>query len=437
MLYSLTKLIQSRFRATGKFDLVMHFRGSCICRLPVSSTAKWSRKLSLWIRISTSGAKSLRFFPTTAVSASSTHSARATTALTACGISVGPKLTLRNHSSDSKSEQNAIRSKMKLFDTPTNEHRLLVIQPEYKRGRVESPYVSAEHKLEEAISLAEAISGWTVHSQRIDAVRQTHNKTFFGKGKIAELKQFAGKLPITGVYLNVPHLTPIQHKVLEGVFGTEVFDRFGIVLRIFKERARTKEAKLQVALAEVPYLRARLLEADGHIQQHRITGGGGEAHHVAAKRNLHQREVALRKELKSIRDRRLVMSVQRKKHHLPVVAVVGYTNTGKTTLIKALSKDESMSPEDMLFATLDTTVHAGVLPCGQKVLYVDTIGFVSDLPHELVESFSSTLDDVTQAVSNICYLASQDTFPVFHKRTNPLSPLLDTYLYSPSWQTQE
>ena len=374
----------------------MHFRVSSICHRSVSSTAKWSRKLSLWIRISASGAKNIRFFSATAVPANSAHGARATTALTACGISIS-----RNYSSDTKSEQNVLRSKMKLFDTPTDEQRLLVIQPEYKRGRMENPYVSAEHKLEEAISLAEAISGWTVHSQRIDAVKQTHNKTFFGKGKIAELKQFAGKLPITGVYLNVPHLTPIQHKVLEGIFGTEVFDRFGIVLRIFKERARTKEAKLQVALAEVPYLRARLLEADGHIQQHRITGGGGEAHHVAAKRNLHQREVTLRKELKSIRDRRHVMSVQRKKHHLPVVAVIGYTNAGKTTLIRALSKDESMSPKDMLFATLDTTVHAGTLPCGQKVLYIDTIGFVSDLPHELVESFSSTLDDVTQAVSNM------------------------------------
>lgn len=381
------------------FDLVMHFRVSSIRHHSVSSTAKWSRKLSIWIKISASGAKNIRFFSATAVSANSARGARATTALTACGISIWP--TSRNYSSDTKSEQNVLRSKMKLFDTPTDEQRLLVIQPEYKRGRVENPYISAEHKLEEAISLAEAISGWSVHSQRIDAVRQTHNKTFFGKGKIAELKQFAGKLPITGVYLNVPHLTPIQHKVLEGIFGTEVFDRFGIVLRIFKERARTKEAKLQVALAEVPYLRARLLEADGHIQQHRITGGGGEAHHVAAKRNLHQREVTLRKELKSIRDRRHVMSVQRKKHHLPVVAVVGYTNAGKTTLIKALSKDESMSPKDMLFATLDTTVHAGTLPCGQKVLYVDTIGFVSDLPHELVESFSSTLDDVTQAVSNM------------------------------------
>ena len=278
------------------------------------------------------------------------------------------------------------------YDTPTDKHTLLVIQPEYKTGRVENPYVPAEQKLEEAVSLVEAISGWTVHSQRVDAVRQPHSKTFFGKGKVTELKQFTGNLPVSGVYLNVPRLTPVQHRTLEGLFRKKVIDRFGIVLRIFKERARTKEAKLQVELAEIPYLRAHLTDLD--------TSGSRGVGEVAVKINTHQkREAVLRQELKHIQERRKVMSGQRKRHHLPVIAVVGYTNTGKTTLIKALSKDESMTPEDILFATLDTTVHAGKLPCGQKVLYVDTIGFVSDLPHELVESFSSTLDDVTHAVS--------------------------------------
>ena len=285
------------------------------------------------------------------------------------------------------------------YETPTDRRTLLVIQPEYKTGRIEIPYVPAERKLEEAVSLVESISGWAVHSHRVDAVRRPHTKTFFGKGKMAELKQFVGNLPVSGVYLNVPRLTPVQHRTLEGIFRRKVFDRFGIVLRIFKERARTKEAKLQVELAEMPYLRAQLadLEASGAV--------GREVREVAGKINAHQkREAVLRQELKHIQERRQVMSEQRKRHHLPVVAVVGYTNAGKTTLIKTLSKDESVTPADMLFATLDTTVHAGKLPCGQKVLYVDTIGFVSDLPHELVESFSSTLDDVTHAVSPVLYL---------------------------------
>jgi GTP-binding protein HflX len=278
------------------------------------------------------------------------------------------------------------------YDTPTDKHSLLVIQPEYKTGKVESPYVPAECKLEEAVSLVEAISGWTVHAQRVDSVRRPQANTFFGKGKVAELKQFAGNLPVTGIFLNVPRLTPVQHKTLQRMFRKKVFDRFGVVLRIFKERARTKEAKLQVELAEIPYLQSRLVEDEA------VAGGGREMGEMAAKHNAYQkRKVALRQELKEIHERRQIMSERRKRHHLPVVAVVGYTNAGKTTLIKALSKDEGMSPEDMLFATLDTTVHAGKLPCGQKVLFVDTIGFVSDLPHELVESFSSTLDDVAHA----------------------------------------
>lgn len=287
----------------------------------------------------------------------------------------------------------------RLYDTPTDKHILLVIQPEYKTGKVEKPYVPAKYKLEEAVSLVESITGWTVFAQRLAAVRNIHSKMFFGKGKLSELREVTRSLPVTGVYLNTPHLTPIQHKTLESVFGTEVFDRFGIVLRIFKERARTKEAKLQVALAEIPYLRTRFLEVDPE-RPHVATGEEGERDLTAVKRNIHRkREVAIREELKSIRKQRQLMGVQRKKHHLPIVAVVGYTNAGKTTLIQALSKDEKMCPEDRLFATLDTTIHAGKLPCGQKVLYVDTIGFVSDIPHQLVEAFSSTLDDVAHAVS--------------------------------------
>ena len=128
-------------------------------------------------------------------------------------------------------------------------------------------------------------------------------------------------------------------------------------------------------------------------------GGAGETSLESQRRNLHNREKALKQELSEIRLKHHAASVHRAKHAIPVVAVVGYTNAGKTTLVKALSKDESMHPEDMLFATLDTTMHAVKLPCGERVLFVDTIGFISDLPHELVESFASTLEDVANAVS--------------------------------------
>lgn len=287
--------------------------------------------------------------------------------------------------------------------------RLLIIQPEFKSGPVEKPYVPSSYKLEEAVALVEAISGWKVQGQRTDAVRQIHNKYLFGTGKTDELAADIHTLgdAITGVFINTPMLTPLQHRCLAGRFGKEVFDRFGIVLRIFKERAHTREAKLQVQLAEIPYLRGKLfqeLEEMGGFEHQRggtgKMGGGGETTVMTMKKTLNKQQKQLRDELKEIRSRHKTEREHRIRHAgLPIVAVVGYTNAGKTTLIKALSQDESMNPENKLFATLDATMHAGKLPCGLKVLFVDTIGFVSDLPHELVESFASTLEDVINAVS--------------------------------------
>ena len=291
----------------------------------------------------------------------------------------------------------------KLIETTQDAHTLLVIQPDYKHGVVEKPYVPAENKLEEAVRLAEAITGWEVQSTRVDILRQPHNKFLFGKGKISELKTAVKQLPISGIFINTPKLTPLQQRSLEELFQKDVFDRFSIVLRIFKERARTREAKVQVELAEIPYLRSLILGKEGEFDQQKgrtgKTGGAGETSLEISRRALLRREKALREELNVIRAKRTNLRNQRVKHSLPVVAVVGYTNAGKTTLIKTLSKDERLHPKDMLFATLDTTMHAGKLPCGLRVLYVDTIGFISDLPHELVESFASTLEDVTSAVS--------------------------------------
>lgn len=282
---------------------------------------------------------------------------------------------------------------MHTVDDADASQRLVVIQPEHKSGPVTKPYVSAECRMEEAVSLVEAIEGWEVGHCRVDAVRHLNNQTFFGSGKAAELKSAVRQLgeEVTGVFVNTPMLTPVQLKTLEQLFRRKVFDRFGIVLRIFRERAQTREAKLQVELAEIPYTVVRMSDE--------LLEGGREQ--VEAKRHAMKRRLRqLQEELKGIRGKRKELREQRaRRSAIPTVAVVGYTNAGKTTLIRALSQDVSMVPRDMLFATLDSTLHAGKLPCGLPVLYVDTIGFVADLPVELVESFATTLEDSIAAVS--------------------------------------
>ena len=311
----------------------------------------------------------------------------------------------------SDSEQDGVKKGPQMHETHTSDEfqKLFVIQPEYKFGPIEKPYVPAQYKLDEAILLAESITGWEVHSHRVDTIRQIHNKFLFGKGKTSELTADIKELgdSITGVFVNVPTLTPLQHRTLEELFGKDVFDRFGIVLRIFKERAHTHEAKTQVELAEIPYLKMKLfeeMEEEGSFDHQKggtgKMGGAGETAISAMKEKLNRRQKKLQEQLKEIREKHKVTKEHRSRHAgLPVVAVVGYTNAGKTTLIKALSLDQTMQPKDMLFSTLDTTVHAAKLPCSLKVLFVDTIGFISDLPPELVESFSSTLQDVITAVS--------------------------------------
>ncbi|XP_008279530.1 putative GTP-binding protein 6 [Stegastes partitus] len=210
-----------------------------------------------------------------------------------------------------------------------------------------------------------------------------------------KIRQTAG---ITAVFVNVERLSPLSEREFEEAWGVKVFDRYSVVLHIFRCNAKTKEAKLQISLAEIPLLRSRLKNEMANLDQQgggsRYIGGSGETLYEVQQRLLKEREMKIRSALEKLRKKRHLLRSQRKHKEFPVVSVLGYTNCGKTTLIKALTGDSGLQPRNQLFATLDVTVHAGQLPNRMTVLYVDTIGFLSQLPHQLIESFSATLEDI-------------------------------------------
>uniref|UniRef100_A0A8D1Q7A8 Hflx-type G domain-containing protein n=1 Tax=Sus scrofa TaxID=9823 RepID=A0A8D1Q7A8_PIG len=214
-------------------------------------------------------------------------------------------------------------------------------------------------------------------------------------------EKIRGSREVSAVFLNVERMATPTKKELEATWGVQVFDRFTVVLHIFRCNARTKEARLQVALAELPLLRSHLKSdvgrLDGRGGGSRYIMGSGESSLQVQQRLLKDKEVRIRRALERLRGKRLLLGRQRRRREFPVISVVGYTNCGKTTLIKALTGDAAVQPRDQLFATLDVTAHAGSLPSRMAVIYMDTIGFLSQLPHSLIESFSATLEDVAHS----------------------------------------
>lgn len=324
-------------------------------------------------------------------------------------------------------------------------HEVYVVEPDFKWGRNRFRAVSSQHRLDEACALVDSIESWKVAGRSIESVRRVDRKTLFRKGKIEELNERFRELknsfsPFDSVLIDVDRLHNWQHTQLENIWDVKVYDRFGVVLQIFKERAKTAEAKIQVELAELPYIRSRLVHTGGFDQQRGGTytiGGSGETILEKQRRILFEREIRLKKKLHAIRKQREHVRHERQKKHIPTVAVVGYTNAGKTTLIKSLTDEAKMQPEDKLFATLDVTAHPGKLPSGMTVLFIDTVGFVSDLPPELVESFSATLEDILDSdlvvhVRDVshpeCEAQLDDVMTVLEKQLVIKGPLIETMI---------
>ena len=281
--------------------------------------------------------------------------------------------------------------------------RCLVIHPSLKlvgsnaTGRAEV-YRDPDGRMDEAIGFAQAIKLDVVHNEII-FVNHPKPSTLLGGGAIERFASVIIHHHVQVVLIDST-LTPIQQRNLEKVWKVKVIDRTGIILEIFGARARTKEGKLQVELASLSYQRSRLVRSWTHLERQRggfgFMGGPGERQIESDRRMIGDRIIILKKQLKEVRRTRRLHRNARQRVPYPVVAIVGYTNAGKSTLFNSLSDSEVLS-KDQLFATLDPTMRRMKLPSGSDAILSDTVGFVSDLPHELVEAFRATLEEVMEA----------------------------------------
>ena len=257
---------------------------------------------------------------------------------------------------------------------------------------------SDEARLAEAVGLARAIDLTVVHAAVV-TVAQPKPGTLLGTGKIAEIAGALDEHDAGLVIVDHP-LTPVQQRNLEKEWNAKVIDRTGLILEIFGRRASTKEGTLQVELAHLNYQKGRLVRSWTHLERQRggagFMGGPGETQIEADRRMLQDKIIKLERELEQVRRTRQLHRSKRKKVPHPIVALVGYTNAGKSTLFNRIT-GAGVLAEDMLFATLDPTLRRMKLPQGRTVILSDTVGFISNLPTHLVAAFRATLEEVLEA----------------------------------------
>ncbi|MBT5239858.1 MAG: GTPase HflX [Rhodospirillaceae bacterium] len=273
--------------------------------------------------------------------------------------------------------------------------RAIVLHPALRQR---SALEDARARVDEACGLAAAIDLDVVHAEHI-VVNRPRPSTLFGKGVVERFEALIEGLEADLVIVD-HSLSPGQQRNLERAWKTKVIDRTGLILEIFGERARTREGMLQVELAHLTYQKSRLVRSWTHLERQRggagFLGGPGETQIEIDRRLIGDRITRLKKELDKVVRTRDLHRAARKRVPYPIVALVGYTNAGKSTLFNYLT-ESSVHAQDQLFATLDPTMRALELPSRRRVILSDTVGFVSDLPHELVAAFRATLEEVIEA----------------------------------------
>ncbi|WP_347313618.1 GTPase HflX [Defluviimonas sp. SAOS-178_SWC] len=278
-------------------------------------------------------------------------------------------------------------------DRPT---RAFVLHPDLKTGRTRR---LPEDALAEAVALASALPDLDVVGGEIVRLPKVQAGMLFGSGKIEEMKHRFAEDGVDLVLVDGP-VSPVQQRNLEKEWGVKLLDRTGLILEIFADRARTREGVLQVELAALSYQRTRLVRAWTHLERQRgglgFVGGPGETQIEADRRAIDDEVVKIRRQLSKVVKTRELHRAARRKVPFPIVALVGYTNAGKSTLFNRMTGAEVLA-KDMLFATLDPTMRGVTLPSGKKVILSDTVGFISDLPTQLVAAFRATLEEVLEA----------------------------------------
>ncbi|MFZ2620458.1 MAG: GTPase HflX [Alphaproteobacteria bacterium] len=278
--------------------------------------------------------------------------------------------------------------------------RAAVLHIHVTEGRNAAPTLgrSVTARLAEASRLMQSLGVNVVFGSTI-TLAETNARTLLGSGKVLEMAELFAEHKIEAVMINHP-LSPGQQRNLEKDWKVKVLDRTGVILEIFAARAHTKAGKLQVDLARIAYQSSRLVRQWTHLERQRGSlgkvGGPGERQIELDKRALRDKATKLRAELAIVKKERATQRRSRERQNLPLVALVGYTNAGKSTLFETLTGKVGQG-EDKLFATLDPLVRRIVLPSGRAIVVSDTVGFISDLPHQLVEAFQATLEEVTEA----------------------------------------